>query len=53
MGIEFSCAMGDCEFVHSGEDRDLVAKEAREHVEREHEVPADGYDVEEDLRVTD
>lgn len=54
MGIEFTCAMGDCEFLHSGEDRELVTKKAREHVETEHQVPADRYDIEEDIEhVTD
>lgn len=52
MGIEFSCAMGDCEFLQSGEDRELVTKKAREHVEREHQVPADEYDIEEDISRT-
>jgi len=53
MGIEFSCAMGDCEFLHSGDDRNLVTRKAREHVERDHQVPADGYDVEKDLDLTE
>ncbi|GAA0669263.1 hypothetical protein ACFQDG_03495 [Natronoarchaeum mannanilyticum] len=53
MGIEFSCAMGDCEFLHSGEDREQVTTRAREHVETEHQVPADEYDIEEDISRTE
>lgn len=49
MGLEFTCAAGDCEFTARNDDRDDLLSTAREHLETEHQLPADSYDIEEDI----
>ena len=53
MGLEFGCARGDCSFLVRGDDRDEIAAKAEDHLQRTHQVPADEYDVEEDISVTE